>query len=458
MRNRLLLFILLGLVLTLLNLGGGTGCGGGAADADNDGIEDSIDNCPNTANVDQADTDKDGVGDACDNCPQDSNAGQADADGDGVGDACDNCPALANADQADTNGDGVGDVCAPVGTWQFQSGPIFSEEFFGNPVQPQFLVFNQDGTGSLFLQQLDTQVLACGNLLFSPLNGQELILDTTAIFGSGEGGGTDVKIFLYDLPDANTLKLTDANGNTSTFVRQSAVPDAVQCKTFTTVQTFSGLSVQPDSSTGLGFDGTSLWFLQENTDEVFPIDPATGVLGTSITLSSQFNKVHAMQGNDFWVHCNCGNNETAERRTMAGTVVNTVDTSAAPINNKIGIDSIAFDNANLVLWLHGFNFTNNIAQFLKVNSEGGNVLFQPPVDFNTRFDSMTSDGTNLWAITRLTSAQAIIKIDVSTFKAVATYKTPDPSIEWLGISAVGGNLFLIGNDFSNQGVLKEVTP
>jgi len=38
-------------------------------------------------------------------------AGLADADGDGVFDADDNCPTTANSDQADGDGDSVGDVC-----------------------------------------------------------------------------------------------------------------------------------------------------------------------------------------------------------------------------------------------------------------------------------------------------------------------------------------------------------
>ncbi|HUU94596.1 MAG TPA: carboxypeptidase regulatory-like domain-containing protein [Phycisphaerae bacterium] len=68
-----------------------TGCPFLQPDADNDGIIDDVDNCPTTANADQADT-----------------------DGDGIGDACDNCPAVANPDQADADGDGIGDVCEPT--------------------------------------------------------------------------------------------------------------------------------------------------------------------------------------------------------------------------------------------------------------------------------------------------------------------------------------------------------
>ena len=100
-------------------------------DSDNDGIADSIDNCPQTFNPLQTDSDLDSVGDSCDNCPNTSNPSQSDIDNDGIGDACDscpndylndidndsvcesvdNCPGIYNPLQTDTDSDGRGDAC-----------------------------------------------------------------------------------------------------------------------------------------------------------------------------------------------------------------------------------------------------------------------------------------------------------------------------------------------------------
>jgi hypothetical protein len=70
-------------------------------DDDGDGVLDSEDNCPDTANPDQNDSDEDGLGDVCDNCIDISNPDQNDTDGDGMGDDCDDC--------TDSDGDGFGD-------------------------------------------------------------------------------------------------------------------------------------------------------------------------------------------------------------------------------------------------------------------------------------------------------------------------------------------------------------
>jgi len=104
-------------------------------DTDGDGVNDFEDNCPSTANANQADFDGDGIGDVCDdsdgdtvfdsvdNCPSTANANQLDTDADGIGDVCDdsdgdtvfdsvdNCRTIANADQLDTDADGIGNAC-----------------------------------------------------------------------------------------------------------------------------------------------------------------------------------------------------------------------------------------------------------------------------------------------------------------------------------------------------------
>ena len=63
----------------LFLLGMTTGCPFLQPDADNDGVLDLVDNCPTTANPDQADTDGDGIGDVCE--PTDGTDGADGTDG-----------------------------------------------------------------------------------------------------------------------------------------------------------------------------------------------------------------------------------------------------------------------------------------------------------------------------------------------------------------------------------------
>jgi alpha-tubulin suppressor-like RCC1 family protein len=152
--------------------GAGDACDACPRDPDDDGDDDGIcvgagfkpplngenDNCPATANPNQADGDGDGRGDACDNCLAAANPDQTNHDDDTWGNACDNCPTRTNQDQADGDEDGVGDVCDncltatnPRSSWTDINGerhqgeqPDYDLDTVGDPCDNCSLVPNTD--------------------------------------------------------------------------------------------------------------------------------------------------------------------------------------------------------------------------------------------------------------------------------------------------------------------------
>jgi hypothetical protein len=66
-----------------------------ATDLDGDGVPNTMDNCPNYSNPNQANEDGDPLGDPCDPCPIDPASPPSDPDNDGVSDSCDPRPTTA---------------------------------------------------------------------------------------------------------------------------------------------------------------------------------------------------------------------------------------------------------------------------------------------------------------------------------------------------------------------------
>jgi len=138
---------------TILDDGDDSGVEGDNPCADGATV-DCDDNCPLTANDDQADADADGVGTVCDidDAVAGTPATDLDSDGDDVIDATDNCPADSNATQTDTDGDGYGDACDYNASVPYTEAPPVPYPFwtilnkFGAPY-PYYIEFYTDNRG-----------------------------------------------------------------------------------------------------------------------------------------------------------------------------------------------------------------------------------------------------------------------------------------------------------------------
>jgi len=382
-----------------------------------------------------------------------------DEDGDGVEDGLDNCPRTANADQADANFDGIGDACDVTGTWQRVSGKIFASTSISSNTtnHVEYIIIDGDGTGGLVLRDSDINLLVCGNVTYGALS-NSIIFDLSSFNTAVEGGFVSgQKTLVYSFTDANTIEFTDAGGNESIYSRVAAVPDAAKCKTLGLGNRFT-FGVRPVSSWGsMAYDGAFLWFAEQGTASLYPINPANGALGAANVLPGGYSYIICCQGTDYWGTCACGSVSDVKRKTQAGADVDTVDTAAAPISSQLTINCGAWDANNNVLWLAGSNSLANESRLVRINSNANPNVLIGVTRFNVGLRGLTFRNGELWG---LTSAfpQSVIRIDTATFKITDTYSVPDLSIQWVGIAAAGTQLHLLGTIPGTGGVLQAINP
>ncbi len=242
------------------------------------------------------DSDDDGLTDTVDNCPLDANALQEDVDGDGVGDICDNCPDDYNDDQVDIDGDGLGNICDECNGPEGNPGTWVVTYDIANQVLPANWKDGGSGnssTGSLL--NVRNTPLGAGNRDPGPIG-----YDTDGSWGYQENAGViDSGAVHLDIPDwapnpagtPSRLTLTFVDDYTGTGIDVSA----------TSVQ-------MTDYSIGMYFTAgsASLAYVYTHFDYTGadgPDGPALGTLnGSSISWATNLTNYHT----NGWIHCEGG--------------------------------------------------------------------------------------------------------------------------------------------------------
>jgi len=303
-------------------------------DSDGDSVTNSLDNCPTTANADQADADGDGVGDVCDNAPTVVNANQLDTDGDGQGDVIDtdddgdgvpdsedtfpldpsestdtdgdgvgdtadtdkdgdgvldtsdNCPLTANASQLDTDGDGTGDACDPDDD-NDDISDIIELQCGTDPLDASDTPIDTDSDGTVDCLdtdddndgQLDTDEIACGS---NPLLASSMSLDTDSD-GTPDCVDTDDDNDTYlDTNDAFPLDATEWLDTDNDGIGNNADLDDDNDGQSDTDETACGSNPLDATSLSLDTDSDNIPDCVDNDDDddgvedtadEFPLDP-----------------------------------------------------------------------------------------------------------------------------------------------------------------------------------------
>lgn len=339
------------------------------------------------------------------------------------------------------------------GNWRMTAGSFFVDLEF----KSEMLVLNEDGTGEWMLKHPLSNALLRIDLLHV-LQGDTL--SVSFLLQGGIGGDYTMVLDGIDgmrLAGRDSTPAGLVEGRIATFEREPELPVSLRMRSLTVVNRFDELS-RPSKINDLVSDGTALYFQTPDIEfgAMQKIDPDTGAILDSFTSFAGAQNIQTTQDGGFWSHCGCGGSNDA--RLTDGTVSDTVDTE--DLSAKIQIHAMAFDPAARRLWLTG---SNNQGKFkmLEVDADAEPDVLIESRTFAHRPDGLTTDGTDLWVIINViggANTSTIVQIDKTTLKAIATYESPDPDVEWTGITFHNDRLFLLGADAADEGVIVEVAP
>ncbi|HVO29633.1 MAG TPA: hypothetical protein VMV18_02815 [bacterium] len=323
-----------------------------------------------------------------------------------------------------------------AGHWQYQSGPLLNGAQLGTVT---WLDADKSGAATILAKAPLHGTIGCASAVIAVLNDTVLSLQTPTVFGNV--GNTTY--FLYAVT-ADTLTLTDADQNVTTFKKAASIPAADQCTALTSsaVITIPAAS-QATTRTSLGSDGTRLWWTNAAEDSWVPFNPVTSSAG-ALAPAGNYRFVIAMQGSDFWDDCFCGGGNDLERFTSAGVLVDSFDTQVAPISHYIDIRAGTWDGSRL--WIAGNDDANQSA-ILKVNSDAEPDTLDSFITTDGDVTGVAFVGTKLY-VTTYFLGPVLVELDPATGDALTTWRFPANFPDVYGLAAIGTKLYALaqGND------------
>jgi hypothetical protein len=335
------------------------------------------------------------------------------------------------------DGDGGGTAAAYTGIWEVTGGSLFASS--GQEVR--FLELDADGTGQLYARQEASGVLACGlTAIHAQLGSNVISIDLLGL-----------RSYRFEMPDDDTLILSDANEVTLEMTRTSAVPDGDRCVVVEGDLVELEEGVVPDYWSGLAVkDDTTLWFAGQD-GEIQQVNPADGTAGPPLAHDG-YRYIQTAVDGDFWAHCACGDIRDMHLYTPGNpTPIEMIDTAEL---EQIGVYGVAWDGTTL--WVGGYKYDSGTGGFLHIGGSPGARTVLGSFDFNPAPKSIAARGEELWALVSNYSS-ALVQIDLETEKAMATYQLPI-GVYWTGLTSDGTGLYLSGQRNDGTGVLFHLTP